>query len=54
MLGIKARRDPVGGDVARQIRDAVIRVATGQLSEHELASVKKSQKALKRYRIQWD
>jgi hypothetical protein len=26
MLGIKARRDPVRGDVARQIRDAVIRV----------------------------
>lgn len=54
MLGIKTRRDPVRGDVARQIRDAVIRVATGKLSEHELASVKKSQKALNRYRIQWE
>lgn len=54
MLGIKTRRDPVRGDVARQIRDAVIRIATGKLSEHELASVKKSQKALKRYKIQWE
>ena len=33
MLGIKTRRTPVTGDIADNIRDAVARVATGQLNE---------------------
>lgn len=54
MLGIKTRRTPVGGDVANQIRDAVTRVATGQLNERDLASVKRSKEALSRYDIHWE
>lgn len=54
MLGIKTRRAPIGGDVANQIRDAAARVATGQLNERDLASVKRSNKALSRYDIHWE
>jgi hypothetical protein len=54
MLGIKTRRAPIGGDVANQIRDAVARVATGQLNERDLASMKRSKEALSRYDIHWE
>lgn len=33
MLGIKTRHAPIGGDIADKIRDAVARVAAGQLNE---------------------
>jgi len=54
MLGNKTRRTPIEGNVANQIRDAVVRVAKGQLNKRELASVKRSQKALSRYEIRWE
>ena len=54
MLGIKTRRAPIGGDVANQIRDAVARVATGQLNERDLASVKRSKEAMSHYDIRWE
>lgn len=54
MLGIKTRRTPIEGDIARNIRDAVARVATGQLNERERASVKRSREALNRYEIHWE
>lgn len=54
MLGIKTRRAPIGGDVANQIRDTVARVATGQLNEHDLASVKRSKEAMSHYDIRWE
>lgn len=54
MLGIKTRRTPIVGDVANQIRDAVARVATGQLNERDLASVKRSKEAMNRYEIRWE
>ena len=53
MLGIKTRRAPIGGDVANQIRDAVARVATGQLNERDLASVKRSKEAMSQYEVHW-
>ena len=37
MLGIKSHRPPIEGDIADEIRDAVVRVAKGQLNEEEKA-----------------
>lgn len=54
MLGIKTRRTPIGGDIANQIRDAVARVANGQLNAQEQASVKRAKEALGRYEIRWE
>lgn len=54
MLGNKTRRTPIEGDVANRIRDAVARVANGQLNKRELASVKRSKEALSHYDIRWE
>ena len=54
MLGIKTRRAPIGGDIANNIRDAVVRVANGQLNAQEKASVKRAKEALGRYEIHWE
>ena len=54
MLGIKTRRAPIGGDIANNIRDAVARVANGQLNAQEKASVKRAKEALGRYEIHWE
>lgn len=53
MLGIKTRRAPIGGDIANQIRDAVARVATGQLNERERAQVERSKRLSKQYEAHW-
>jgi len=54
MLGIKTRRAPIGGDIAKEIRDAVVRVTTGQLNEEDLESVRRSKEALSRYQVRWE
>ena len=54
MLGIKTRRTPIGGDIANQIRDAVARVASGQLNAQDKASVERAKEALSRYEIHWE
>ena len=54
MLGIKTRRAPIGGDIAKEIRDTVVRVTTGQLNEEDLASVRRSKEALSRYKVRWE
>ncbi|MBO4800907.1 MAG: capsular biosynthesis protein [Bacteroidaceae bacterium] len=53
MLGIKTRRAPIGGDIADQIRDAVARVATGQLNERERAQVERSKRLSEQYEAHW-
>lgn len=53
MLGIKTRRNPIGGDVAEHIRSAVVRVATGQLNEQEKASVERSKHIRSQYKATW-
>ena len=53
MLGIKTRRAPIGGDIANQIRDAVARVANGQLNAQEKASVERSKRIRSQYKARW-
>lgn len=53
MLGIKTRRAPIGGDIADNIRDAVVRVATGQFNEREKASVERSKRIRSQYKARW-
>ncbi len=53
MLGIKTRRAPIGGDIAKNIRDAVARVASGQLNAQEKASVERSKKIREQYEVHW-
>jgi len=53
MLGIKTRRTPIEGDIANQIRDAVARVANGQLNAQEKASVERSKRIRSQYKARW-
>lgn len=53
MLGIKTRRAPIGGDIANQIRDAVARVAAGQLNEREKAQLERSKRLSEQYEAHW-
>lgn len=53
MLGIKTRRAPIKGDIANEIRSAVVRVTTGQLNEREKESAIRSKELLSRYKIKW-
>lgn len=53
MLGIKTKHVPIDGIFANQIRDAVARVASGHLSEHEQECVKRSKESLCQYKSTW-
>ena len=53
MLGIKTRRAPIKGDIADEIRSAVVRVTTGQLNEREKESARRSKELLSRYKFKW-
>ena len=53
MLGIKTRRTLIEGDIANEIRSAVVRVTTGQLNEREKESVRRSKELLSRHKIKW-
>ena len=54
MLGIKSHRPPSEGDIADEIRDAVVRVAKGQLNEEEKAVQERLKKALEKYKMRWE
>ena len=54
MLGIKSHRPPIEGDIADEIRDAVVRVAKGQLNEEEKAVQERLKKALEKYEVKWE
>ncbi len=53
MLGFKSQQPPIEGDIANDIRDAVVRVAKGQLNECEKASQKRLEEALEKYEVEW-
>lgn len=53
MLGIETRRTPINGDIADNIRNAVARVATGQLNKREKASVERSKILRRQYKARW-
>lgn len=53
MLGIKTRRAPISGDIANQIRDAVVRVSNGHLNAQEKASVERSRRIRSQYKARW-
>ena len=54
MLGIKTRRTPIQGNIAKEIRNAAARVATGQLNEREKANAKRAKEVLSQYDIKWE
>ena len=43
----------LGIDIANQIRDAVARVANGQLNAQEKASVERSKRIRSQYKARW-
>jgi len=53
MLGIKTTREPIGGDIADNIRSAISRLSSGQLNEQEKSSVERSKKVLDQYEVRW-
>lgn len=53
MLGIRTKRKPIGGDIAVDIRNAVRRVSTGNLSDKEKAMAKRSKEMSSRYDVHW-
>ena len=54
MLGFKTQRPYIEGDIAKQIRDAVVRIANGQLNKREKASQERLEKALEKYDVEWE
>ena len=54
MLGFKSQQPLIEGDIADEIRDAVVRVAKGQLNEEEKAVQERLKKALEKYEVKWE
>ena len=53
MLGIKTKRTPITGDIANNIRNAVVRVSTRHLNKQEKASKERSKKILSQHNATW-
>ena len=54
MLGVKTRRMPIKGKIAKDIRSAVVRINSGKLNETDQRSVRNSKEALKYFHAIWD
>ena len=53
MLGINTKREPITGDIAKRIRDAVARISTGQLNEHDKEMIERSKRTGSKYTATW-
>lgn len=53
MLGIDNKRPPIQEPFASQIRDAVRRITTGQLNEHDRQVIKDSEEIRRAYHAVW-
>jgi len=53
MLGVRTERKPIGGDIAKEIRNALRRVSTGNLNDKEKARVTRSKKILSQFNVHW-
>lgn len=53
MLGIRTKRNPIRGDIARNISSAVKRVSSGNLNEKEKAMAARSKEILNQYEVHW-
>lgn len=53
MLGVYTEHLPISGKVAESIREALLRISTGQLNEVEKASVDRSKEILDQYESTW-
>ena len=54
MLGVKTRRMPIRGKIAKDIRSALVRVNSGQLNETDQKSVRNSREALEYFHATWN
>ena len=53
MLGIESPRKPITGQFAKDIREALVRARTGNLNQSEKESIRRSQRASKKYNAVW-
>lgn len=53
MLGVRAKRKPISGDIALEIRSALKRVSTGNLNDKEKARVAHSKEILNQFNVHW-
>lgn len=53
MLGFRTVREPIRGDIARNIRSAVRRMSTGNLNNEEKAMARRSKEMSSKYEVHW-
>ena len=53
MLGIESPREPIIGQFAKELREALIRARTGNLNQSEKESVLRSKSVSKKYNAVW-
>lgn len=53
MLGIKSSTTPTTGKFAKDIRQQLVRVKTGNLDEQDKTMIHRSAKSLRRYHAVW-
>ncbi len=53
MLGINTKRTLIKGGFARNIRDKVQRIQTGQLNEQDWVEIRKNRRIIKNISVDW-
>lgn len=53
MLGFKTPNTPITGDFAKEIREKLLRVNTGNLNESDKSEIVRTQEVLKRFVANW-
>lgn len=53
MLGIKTNRNPISGDAAQDIRQAIQRISTGNLNNQEKEMVAHTKAVLNKFNVRW-
>ena len=54
MLGINSKREPVRGEYAKEIRELMRRVYSGQLNERDLELIRRHKEILKQRQYTWE
>ena len=53
MLGVNSPREPITPEFSREIRDALLRAITGNLTPEEKDAIRRGREARKKVKIVW-
>lgn len=53
MLGINVKREPVKGKFAKEIKERMRRIVSGELSESDREEIRKHKEAMKEVIVTW-